>query len=1070
MRNKNESSFPYTRNPTRKSSEPPKTEYLKLNSAERRGYLPTQYRRKRMMENFQDDCENRHFKSSRIKIANQHNTRQKLTFTIDHPACKNVQIQIEKLRPESLEYLDVNAWIKEFANLQELNKWEHKVTIQMLKLVTDASIHPVFEKKQSLETVYFGLKSYFYKKEIFPQLERELRSIRTTQFETTRDYYQKILAVALQCDLCLEKENYFNLRELEDIFMKGLTNRERQLVINKGLQSPDEIATFLDKVRDMEKRYLYLETPNTSRGYVPKREIQESTQRPRSFNNRHKTSNKWCTLHRTNTHDNYQCLAQQNRKEKESYENKSLTIKPNDFKIEEKHGNIELLGKFENQKVSIGIDTGSTFTFINPQLTRPPAIKKINEPIELKTANGTTAHVNEETKIDFSIDSLPKQTFKARAFLLNNLPVDINLGCDFLREHRALVDFDNGKLKLGTGEIELPQSGRQEGETDQLKSIIEQFHQLPEKIQPISNESLTLTLKENAKLPTAVPYRCPLSMRQAYKESIDTLLKEGIIQESTSPCASAAFPIEKKNKSLRIVIDFRKLNSQLRSECFPFPNIQDILTELRTATIFSKLDMYQGYHQLEVEPKSRWITSFVTPFGQYEYRRMPFDLVVAPRRFQRLMTKLFENEPNVHVFLDDILIASQTREQHKEDLIRVLEIIKEKKMTLNKKKCEFGRSSVSFVGQIIEAGTIRADLSEANLSKITTPPKTVKQLRSVLGYVNWFRPYIIGLSEKLVFLTEKLKKKAFNWSEKDTEKLFALTELIDRSQTLNIPNPTEPYVLTTDASDIGVSGILTQQDKLIRLYSKKLNATEQKYTVVEKEIYAIVLALKEFRNLIHGSEIEVKTDNRNICFDSNPLSSRAQRWKTSIQEFNCQFTHTSGKTNTAPDFLSRSLIICPSSLSPITKKIMDIQQAFNEKTEPKLSKITIEGKSILITRDKKVWIPKERQEDFLQFMHVFLGHPGSTRMYRSLRRFYLLKNGQRACENLVFDCNCCQRNKNTRHKQGILKGFMEAERPKQKVTSDLFGPIDLSHYQSQGKAKAKPGFCSLTTCFQDIQK
>ncbi|KAF9761098.1 Retrovirus-related Pol polyprotein from transposon 17.6 [Nosema granulosis] len=180
----------------------------------------------------------------------------------------------------------------------------------------------------------------------------------------------------------------------------------------------------------------------------------------------------------------------------------------------------------------------------------------------------------------------------------------------------------------------------------------------------------------------------------------------------------------------------------------------------------------------------------------------------------------------------------------------------------------------------------------------------------LVGLINWFRPYVSGLSRKIAPLTAKLStKNTFSWNKEDNNIVKEIMEDIKRRTLLSYPNPEKPFTLTTDASDIGLGATLTQENNLIGLYSYKLTQTQQRYTVMEKELLAIIKALQHFKNIIFNSQILIKTDNANITFLKDSTNSRVQRWRLLLEEFDYTLEHIKGTTNTAADHFSRCLIV-----------------------------------------------------------------------------------------------------------------------------------------------------------------
>ncbi|KAI5152459.1 hypothetical protein ENBRE01_2846 [Enteropsectra breve] len=207
---------------------------------------------------------------------------------------------------------------------------------------------------------------------------------------------------------------------------------------------------------------------------------------------------------------------------------------------------------------------------------------------------------------------------------------------------------------------------------------------------------------------------------------------------------------QKKSGGIRLIVDYRAINSITIKEAFPFPNVRDVLQSIPKSKVFSQLDLKQGYHQIEVDEPSRKYTAFVIPCGHYGYTRVPFGLANAPRLFQRTMLNILGHLPSIKVFLDDFLIFSQNDTEHGEHLNSVLNLLIKNNLTISFEKSNFFQDSVSFLGHIISEHGIKPDISRIKDLDQFKRPETKKQLLHLLGVINWFRPFIPKLSELLI--------------------------------------------------------------------------------------------------------------------------------------------------------------------------------------------------------------------------------------------------------------------------------------------------------------------------------
>ncbi|KAI5148066.1 hypothetical protein ENBRE01_0080 [Enteropsectra breve] len=263
-------------------------------------------------------------------------------------------------------------------------------------------------------------------------------------------------------------------------------------------------------------------------------------------------------------------------------------------------------------------------------------------------------------------------------------------------------------------------------------------------------------------------YPVPLKIRSAVLEELDRLQKEGIISPVRETAyASPAFAIAKKDKSIRLVVDYRALNEVTVKESYPFPNIIEELRSIPSSTIFSQIDLRQGYHQIAMSEEAQRVSAFVILNRHYEYLRVPFGLMNTPHVFQRTITRILGHLIYVRIFLDDILVISQSRDEHREHLREVLRLLKTNNVILNFDKSHFFESSVNYLGHIINSEGICPDTSRIESFRLASgTPRTKRQLLRLLGFINWFRPFIKRLSDRILPLTRQTKKEIpFNWTE-----------------------------------------------------------------------------------------------------------------------------------------------------------------------------------------------------------------------------------------------------------------------------------------------------------------
>ncbi|KAJ9516510.1 hypothetical protein QJQ45_011138 [Haematococcus lacustris] len=420
--------------------------------------------------------------------------------------------------------------------------------------------------------------------------------------------------------------------------------------------------------------------------------------------------------------------------------------------------------------------------------------------------------------------------------------------------------------------------------------------------------------------PTRSTYNMSTSELAELKAQITEMQEKGFIRPSTSPYAAGVLFVRKKDGTFRMCVDYRPLNRITIKNKYPLPRVENMLDRLHGATVFSKIDLRQGYHQIRIAPEDIPKTAFSTRYGHFEFTVLPFGLCNAPATFQRLMNDIFRQELDDHVivYLDDILIFSRTHEEHARHLDRVLSLLRQHKLYAKLSKCEFGRSQTEFLGHIITSTGIACDPSKLAAINSWPVPTTVHDVRSFLGLANYYRRFVNNFSSIAAPLTALTqadghdKQGKVTWTSTQQSAFDALKQALTSAPILIAPDPAQPYTLRCDASGIGIGAVLSQgtgpAERVVAYHSRKLLPAERNYPTHEQELLSLVEALKVWRHYLLGAHFTLLTDNwANKHLQTQPrLDSRRQaRWMEVLQEYNCHIDHIPGKQNVVADALSR---------------------------------------------------------------------------------------------------------------------------------------------------------------------
>ena len=476
-----------------------------------------------------------------------------------------------------------------------------------------------------------------------------------------------------------------------------------------------------------------------------------------------------------------------------------------------------------------------------------------------------------------------------------------------------------------------------------------------------------LQIKLTDDIPVVEPYRkIPPLLYKEVKDHVHNLLANGWIRQSFSEYSSPMVCVRKKCGGLRLCIDYRKLNLKTIPDRQPIPRIQDILDSLHGNRWFTTLDMSQAYHQGELHEDSRKFTAFSTPWSLYEWIRIPYGIMNAPPGFQRFIFSCLANliDQCCKAYLDDVLTYSKTFEDHVEDVRKVLRTMKERGVKLNLSKCCLFRREVKYLGRLISADGYRPDPENTKaLDKCLEPPKTVGQLRSLIGFLGYYRTYVKGFSIKLKSIYELLQVENDDGSKKprkkDQKQLDSRTKIkwtcehqkvvedmvsyLKSPAVISYPDFSKPFLIHCDASQLGLGAVLYQQQdgerKVISFASRTLSPAEQNYHLHSGKLE--FLALKwaicdRWRDyLLGGEQFEVITDNNPLTYilTTARLNATGLRWVSELANFNFNIRYRQGKIHTDADYLSRHPVHEFSELEQESTKVVssnDVGIIFSE--------------------------------------------------------------------------------------------------------------------------------------------
>ncbi|KAL4013739.1 hypothetical protein IC575_025922 [Cucumis melo] len=510
------------------------------------------------------------------------------------------------------------------------------------------------------------------------------------------------------------------------------------------------------------------------------------------------------------------------------------------------------------------------------------------------------------------------------------------------------------------------------------------------------------------------------------KVQLQELLDKGFIRPSVSPWGAPVLFVKKKDGSMRLCIDYRELNKVTVKNRYPLPRIDDLLDQLQGATVFSKIDLRSGYHQLRIKDEDVPKTRF----------RPIWTLRVYCDVFWEFLDTF------VIVFIDDILIYSKTEAEHEEHLRMVLQTLRDNKLYAKFSKCEFWLKQVSFLGHVVSKAGVSVDPAKIEAVTGWTRPSTVSEVRSFLGLAGYYRRFVENFSRIATPLTQLTRKGApFVWSKACEDSFQNLKQKLVTAPVLTVPDGSGSFVIYSDASKKGLGCVLMQQGKVVAYASRQLKSHEQNYPTHDLELAAVVFALKIWRHYLYGEKIQIFTDHKSLkyFFTQKELNMRQRRWLELVKDYDCEILYHPGKANVVADALSRKVSHSAALITQQPHCIGILAAEIACRWQAVEFSLSSDGGLLF---ERRLCVPSDSavKTELLSEAHSspFSMHPGSTKMYQDLKRVYWWRNMKREVAEFVSKCLVCQQVKAPRQKPaGLLQPLSIPEWKWENVSMDF---------------------------------
>ena len=566
------------------------------------------------------------------------------------------------------------------------------------------------------------------------------------------------------------------------------------------------------------------------------------------------------------------------------------------------------------------------------------------------------------------------------------------------------------------------------------------------------------------------PRRQPIHLENKVDELIEKLEEAGIIEKCQSQWNTPMVITQKKDGDIRMCLDFRKLNDISTKPSFPIPHVQSLLDALTGSKIFSTLDLGNAFYQVKLTRDSREKTAFSTRRGQFCFTRMPFGIAAAPFTFQKLMHTILEGLlwKGVLVYLDDIIIYAETKEEHDSLIQEVFRRIALAKVKINPEKCIIDADSLKFLGFEVTSSGIKSIPEKVQAMTEFETPKCKKQLKTFLGLTGYYRRFIKNYAEVTKPLNSAIngEDSHLEWTTACEKSFNDLKTMLTSAPILKYPDIDKPFILDTDACFNSVGSVLSQMEngleRPVAFSSRLLSAHEKGYCVTRKELLAICVAVEHFKPYLYGKQFLIRTDHKALEFlgsSSKAISPQFQTWMDLLSSFNFKIEFRRGIDHGNADGMSRSMHkLCAQCQTKHENAIQEkpkirflnainlkenverywikeqmkdeeIQTIINlldsdirlendsdvktNKLFRKINKLKLVRGILCIEDDKeeKIIVPEKIEEETIKRIHEEMCHIGSDKTVEMIKKNLYFENINRKTIDIISKCIACQKAK-----------------------------------------------------------
>ena len=708
-------------------------------------------------------------------------------------------------------------------------------------------------------------------------------------------------------------------------------------------------------------------------------------------------------------------------------------------------------------------DSGSNISLVNSHLLNKIKTRLIEEENLFKTMGGLN-FTHGRARLRLKIGNI-QDTINFFVVKKNDFSYDLLLGLDAIQKFKLIQDENLQIFQNINGEKKLVKSYKKNSEQNSFKTthnelfFIEEFktnlnhlntnqrigiQNILKKYQDIfakhkfdvgivRDYQADIRLLENRYI-SKKPYRCSIPDQNEIEGQVTKLLEHNLIEESLSPFGAPVTLAFKKEdgKRSRLCIDFREINKLVVPESQPFPRIEDIVVKAVNCRWFSTFDINSAFWSIPLKEEDREKTAFVTQNGHWQWRCLPFGLKTSPAIFQRILSNTIRKNRLSDFcanYIDDILVFSKTYDDHVKHVQLLMEALRDAGYKLKLSKCELAKDKVKYLGHIIEGNGVKPEKDNLKAIRDFERPKNKKNVRQVLGKINFYYKYIENASNQLEPLHNLLRKNVpFEWTEKCEQAFKNIKNYLCSSPILAIYDQSKEVFIYTDASGEGLGAVLKQPQNggmlhPVAYFSRRLKPTEKKMKTIHLECLAIKEAIMYWQHWLIGRTFIVVSDHK-------PLETMRIKARTDeplgylmhyLSQYDFKIIYSPGKENIEADALSRNPVLENFEHTEDLLKVVNFISLQQIKQDQERNEVTInETKNVIKKGDiayknlngrQRILVSRKFGQWLINEIHEFYGHIGTKQILEILRPFYYMKNMDRVVEQFCKRCEICIKNK-----------------------------------------------------------